>query len=101
MDVLSGTTTTALLKLSRKASGPALVMIGHAPLEGEAQVDKNVVNPGQEASVQITPRGFGMMRVHVDMKHESDRGVLTVTPPGPANDAIQGDTNYPYSVVEP
>ena len=42
-----------------------------------------------------------MMRVHVDINHESDRGVLTVNPPGPKDDRIQGDTNYPYAVVDP
>ena len=100
MAVLSGTTTTATLQLAPEAAGPALLLVGHAPENGSAQSDSASVAPGATGSVEITPVGFGMMRVHVEMEERSDEGRLTVHPPGPTNEAIQGNTNYPYPVVE-
>ena len=55
MYVHSGTTTTATLELSPDASGPALLLIGHAPSSGAAQSAEAAVAPGATVSVGITP----------------------------------------------
>lgn len=97
--VYSGTPTTATLQLSDKASGPALLFIGHAPSTGQAQVKAASVAPGATTSVKISPGGFGIMHVLVAMDQESDSGQLTVDPPGPTDKSIQGDTHWRYGVV--
>jgi len=99
--ILSGTETTATLQVDADASGPALLMIGHAPSGGAAQSEAASVAPGATGSVSITPVGFGILRVHVGMHGQTDRGVLTVHPPGPEDAPLQGDTNQGYVVVEP
>jgi hypothetical protein len=97
--VESGTPTTATLQVAGDASGTARLLIGSASAEG-TKSDFDVIAPGTSGSVTITPVGFGIMRVHVDMGEEGDRGVLTVDPPGPHNESIQGDTNRRYTVVQ-
>lgn len=98
--VVSGTPTTATLHLSGNASDTARLLIGQASAQGTKSDFVNIA-PSTSGSVTITPVGFGIMRVHVDMAGEADRGVLTVDPPGPQNEDIEGDTNRRYTVVEP
>lgn len=95
----SGTPTTATLRLSVEASGTARLLIGHASAHGPKS-DFTDVAPGGTGSVTITPVGFGILRVHVDMGEEDDEGIFTVTPAGPTDESITGDTNRRYTVVE-
>ena len=100
MTVISGSPTTATLDLAADASGTATLMIGHAPAGGTPQSEVATIAPGGSASVTITPVGFGVMRVDVTMTSPTDRGVLSVSPPGPLNQQITGGANVGYTVVD-
>ena len=89
----SGTTVTATLTLDDDASGPALLIIAHP-----SDSDSTGVAPGSSGSVSITPVGFGILRVHVDMKEQSDSGQLTVEPGG-VRKRVTGDHNEGFVVA--
>lgn len=98
--VESGTPVTATIEVSVEAAGTARLGIGSSSAQG-TKSDWVDVAPGGTRSVTITPIGFGIMRVHVDMAGSKDEGVLTVDPPGPVEEPIEGDTNLRYTVIEP
>jgi hypothetical protein len=90
----SGTKITATLTLDQTASGSALLLIAHP-----SDSDSTGVAPAATGSVSITPQGFGILRIHVDMNEESDTGELAVEP-GDVRRGVTGDDTEGFVVVE-
>jgi hypothetical protein len=91
-----GTKVEATLALDAACSGSAIILIGWGSAAGGAS-DGVIVAPGASATVSVTPKKRGILRVLVDMSEEADTGrlgVIPATPPEP----ISGDTTWGYVV---
>ncbi len=92
-----GTLVEAKLSLDSKASAPALLFVGFGSSAGGSS-DSAAVSPGGSATVRMTPKQPGILRVLVDMSAESDNGRLAARPVTP-EEAIRGDTTWGYVVA--